>query len=245
MAAADAQIAFPQIQRISPAPWASRSPGGHAQALWDHRAHDDRRRSFDLSRQEQHQRVRPFVVHGDNTCYAKDEALSSARMAPTHRVIAPWMRGAGAGRVEPHQADALVQRGREFGQSRLICDAHWQSDIDAGRVVAAPLVARLHADLGLSAPTLTPPGRKPGAARQTPPGLSPAAPPRLRAAVIVADRARSAASPARGSRGDPQAAGAVGNAPALALSARISRKRWYRPSRIERRPPEPTGAQPN
>ena len=34
----------------------------------------------------------------------------------------------------------------DFGQSRLVCEAHWQSDIDAGRVIAAATVARLHAD---------------------------------------------------------------------------------------------------
>ena len=48
--------------------------------------------------------------------------------------------------VHPQRADALFQRGRDFGQSRLICDAHWQSDIDAGRVIASATIARLHAD---------------------------------------------------------------------------------------------------
>jgi acid phosphatase (class A) len=27
-----------------------------------------------------------------------------------------------------------------------VCDAHWQSDIDQGRVIASATVARLHAD---------------------------------------------------------------------------------------------------
>ncbi|MET0582638.1 MAG: hypothetical protein ABWX88_08650 [Pseudoxanthomonas sp.] len=34
----------------------------------------------------------------------------------------------------------------QFGESRLVCNAHWQSDILAGRTVAAGAVARLHAD---------------------------------------------------------------------------------------------------
>jgi acid phosphatase (class A) len=37
----------------------------------------------------------------------------------------------------PSRADAILQRGRDYGQSRLVCDAHWQSDIDAGRVISA------------------------------------------------------------------------------------------------------------
>ena len=48
--------------------------------------------------------------------------------------------------VAPERADALLQRGRDFGQSRLVCNVHWQSDIDAGRIMAAATVARLHAD---------------------------------------------------------------------------------------------------
>jgi acid phosphatase (class A) len=37
----------------------------------------------------------------------------------------------------------ILQRGREFGQSRIICGAEWQSDVDAGRIVAAAVVGRV------------------------------------------------------------------------------------------------------
>ena len=37
-------------------------------------------------------------------------------------------------------------RGRDFGQSRLICDAQWQSDVDAGEQVGTLVVARLRRD---------------------------------------------------------------------------------------------------
>ena len=33
-----------------------------------------------------------------------------------------------------------------MGQSRVICGYHWQSDVDAARVVASAVVARLHAN---------------------------------------------------------------------------------------------------
>src|SRR4030095_10597841 len=39
--------------------------------------------------------------------------------------------------------DAILRRGREFGQSRLICDAFWPSEIDAGRKLAEEDVKRL------------------------------------------------------------------------------------------------------
>jgi hypothetical protein len=48
--------------------------------------------------------------------------------------------------LAPDRADALLARGRSFGESRLICNAHWQSDVLEGRAVAAGTVAKLHAD---------------------------------------------------------------------------------------------------
>ena len=46
----------------------------------------------------------------------------------------------------PDRTDALLQRGRAFAQSRAVCGVHWQSDIQAGMLVGAGAVARLHAN---------------------------------------------------------------------------------------------------
>ena len=48
--------------------------------------------------------------------------------------------------IIPDRTDAILARGRAFGHSRVICNVHWQSDIDAGKLIAAATVARLHAD---------------------------------------------------------------------------------------------------
>lgn len=45
--------------------------------------------------------------------------------------------------LAPERADALLLRGRSFGQSRGICGVHWKSDIEAGRLIGAATVARL------------------------------------------------------------------------------------------------------
>ena len=55
----------------------------------------------------------------------------------------------------PERATELTARGREFGDSRVICGVHWQSDVDAGRVLAGALVARLHGDPGFQADLAT------------------------------------------------------------------------------------------
>ncbi|WP_274609970.1 acid phosphatase [Pseudomonas sp. TH41] len=48
--------------------------------------------------------------------------------------------------IAPERTDALLARGFAYGQSRVICNVHWQSDVDAGRIIGAAAVARLHAD---------------------------------------------------------------------------------------------------
>lgn len=92
-------------------------------------------------------RMRPFVAHSETTCYPKDEPLlrHDGSYPSGHSAIG-WGMALVLAELHPDRADALLQRGRDFGQSRVVCDAHWQSDVDAGRVVAAAAVARLHAD---------------------------------------------------------------------------------------------------
>jgi acid phosphatase (class A) len=96
---------------------------------------------------DHYKRTRPFVVHKAVTCYPKDDALlrQDGSYPSGHSAIG-WGFALILAEINPSRADAIFRRGREFGQSRIICDAHWQSDIDAGRVIAAATVARLHAD---------------------------------------------------------------------------------------------------
>ena len=39
-----------------------------------------------------------------------------------------------------------MSRGRAYGESRLVCNVHWRSDVQNGLVMGAATVARLHAD---------------------------------------------------------------------------------------------------
>lgn len=40
----------------------------------------------------------------------------------------------------------ILARGRAFGESRVVCNVHWYSDVVAGRFMGAAAVARLHGD---------------------------------------------------------------------------------------------------
>ncbi len=97
-------------------------------------------------------RKRPFVVHGNATCTPGDEAmLRQDGSYPSGHSAVGWGWALLLAELVPERTDAIVQRGRDFGQSRMVCNVHWQSDVEGGRMVAAATVARLHADPGFLA----------------------------------------------------------------------------------------------
>ena len=92
-------------------------------------------------------RTRPFVVAKVTTCYPKDEAkLTKDGSYPSGHSAFGWAWALILAEMVPDKADAIIERGFAFGQSRVICSVHWQSDVNAGRVVAAAVVAQLHAN---------------------------------------------------------------------------------------------------
>jgi acid phosphatase (class A) len=46
--------------------------------------------------------------------------------------------------LAPDKADTILARGLAFGESRIICNVHWNSDVVAGRIMGAAAVARMH-----------------------------------------------------------------------------------------------------
>ncbi len=89
-------------------------------------------------------RVRPFVVHNEGTCFPEQESLLRTDGSyPSGHTAAGWAWALVLAQINPERADRLFRRGLEFGQSRVICNAHWQSDVDAGRTMGAATVAVL------------------------------------------------------------------------------------------------------
>ncbi|UHQ20187.1 phosphatase PAP2 family protein [Lysobacter sp. KIS68-7] len=96
---------------------------------------------------DHYKRERPFVHYNEGTCAPGDEAaLRNDGSYPSGHTSIGWAWGLILVEIAPDRADALLARARAFGESRLVCNAHWQSDVLAGRTVAAAAVARLHAD---------------------------------------------------------------------------------------------------
>jgi acid phosphatase (class A) len=92
-------------------------------------------------------RARPFVVHDEATCRADQEAiLRGDGSYPSGHTAAGWGWALVFAQINPGRSNELLRRGLAFGQSRVICNAHWQSDVDAGRIMGAATVARLQTD---------------------------------------------------------------------------------------------------
>lgn len=96
---------------------------------------------------DHYQRTRPFVVHKETTCTPAEEAmLSKDGSYPSGHSAVGWAAALILVQLAPERTDAILARGYAFGQSRVVCNVHWQSDVDAGRVIASAAVARLQSD---------------------------------------------------------------------------------------------------
>ena len=92
-------------------------------------------------------RHRPFTVdHGAICTPAARDALSHDGSYPSGHSAIGWGWALILAEAAPEREDAVLARGRAFGQSRLACNVHWQSDVEEGRVMASATVARLHDD---------------------------------------------------------------------------------------------------
>ena len=91
-----------------------------------------------------YKRRRPFAFFGDASCTPL-EKTSDDSFPSSHATIG-WAWALVLAEIAPDRADDILVRGLAFGQSRVICGMHWQSDVEAGRVIGAALVSRLHAN---------------------------------------------------------------------------------------------------
>ena len=96
---------------------------------------------------DHYMRTRPYVYYGEPTIYPGDEEwLRTNGSYPSGHTILGWSAALLLTELAPELADTILARGYMYGQSRVIAGYHWQSDVDAARLVASAAVARLHAD---------------------------------------------------------------------------------------------------
>ena len=93
---------------------------------------------------QHYMRVRPFVFFHQESCTPESEKfLRKNGSYPSGHTTVGWSTALALSQINPSRANEILRRGYEYGQSRVICGAHWQSDVDAGRITRAALFARL------------------------------------------------------------------------------------------------------
>lgn len=100
-----------------------------------------------LAAKHHYKRVRPFVVNKQTSCTPdwEKELIKDGSYPSGHTPIG-WTWALILAEIDPDRADVILSRGYAFGQSRVVCGVHWQSDVTAGRIIASAVVAKLHSD---------------------------------------------------------------------------------------------------
>ena len=92
------------------------------------------------------------MANEEPTCSPEDEEyLRKDGSYPSGHTAIGWAWALILSELAPDRIDAILARGRAFGESRVVCNVHWHSDVAEGRFIGASAVARLHADPGFRA----------------------------------------------------------------------------------------------
>ena len=91
-----------------------------------------------------YQRPRPFMINGEAICTPEDEELlrTDGSYPSGHSAIG-WGWALMLSQLAPERAEPILARGRDYAQSRMVCNVHWMSDTVAGMAVGAAAFARL------------------------------------------------------------------------------------------------------
>lgn len=94
---------------------------------------------------EYYHRTRPFAYHKEGTLMPDREGMLHQNGSfPSGHTLRGWTTALLLLEINPDRAEELLSLGYQYGQSRVISGYHWQSDVDASRLVAAAAVAKLH-----------------------------------------------------------------------------------------------------
>lgn len=89
-------------------------------------------------------RERPFVMNNVKTCTPEqEEVLRKVGSFPSGHTAVGWAWALVFKEIFPENEKMILERGYDFGESRIICHAHWYSDVEMGRVMGKVTVDRL------------------------------------------------------------------------------------------------------
>lgn len=89
-------------------------------------------------------RTRPLIGDDLPICIKREDWMRTNASYPSGHSMVGWAWGLILGEAAPAKASPLLAAGEAIGDSRVICGVHYQSDVDAGRVLGAAMVAAMH-----------------------------------------------------------------------------------------------------
>jgi acid phosphatase (class A) len=90
-----------------------------------------------------YKRPRPFVELGGTICVKPDLLLAKSYSYPSGHATYSWTAGLILSQVAPDHAGAILARARAYGESRVVCGVHYESDVAAGRSTGSALFSAL------------------------------------------------------------------------------------------------------
>ena len=88
-------------------------------------------------------RVRPYQQYKEPSGVPSHESPTDFTSYPSGHTHASWLVGMILTVLDPAHTEEIMKVAYELGQSRVIVGFHYQSDVDAGRVIGSITFARL------------------------------------------------------------------------------------------------------
>jgi acid phosphatase (class A) len=100
---------------------------------------------------DHYNRTRPLIGDTLPVCIKREDWMRTNASYPSGHAMTGWAWGLVLAELAPAKASGLLEAGREIGESRVICGVHYQSDVEAGRMLGAAMVAAEHANAAFRA----------------------------------------------------------------------------------------------
>lgn len=99
-----------------------------------------------VAAKRKYMRTRPFAQFNEHTWseYDDDKELRHNGSYPSGHTSLFWTVSLAFAEMLPELQDTIMFRAYQYSESRVIVGAHYQSDVDAGRLAASAAFARMH-----------------------------------------------------------------------------------------------------